>query len=130
MTRSRWVATGLLVLAFALGGLAGGAATMMADRKSHGRRDPYSPQAYAQRLATDLSLDAAQREAVAGVILRHQPVMDSIWAQVREQFNAERQAMRQDIRAILNPEQLDRYNAMVARFDSLRHARAKHRERR
>lgn len=126
MTRSRWVATGLLALAFALGGLAGGAATMLADRDTHARRDPFSPDAYARRLAEDLSLDATQQRAVAEVITRHQPVMDSIWAQVREQFNVERQAMRRDIRALLTPDQVEKYNAMVARFDSLRQARGKH----
>ncbi len=125
MNRSRWVATGLLVLAFALGALAGGAATMLADRDTHARRDPFSPQAYARRLAAELELDASQQQAVVEVITRHQPVMDSIWGQVREQFNAERQAMRRDIRALLNPDQVERYNEMVARFDSLRQQRGK-----
>lgn len=125
MTRSRWVATGLLALAFALGALAGGAATMAADRTSHKSRDRYSPQSFAERLASDLGLDAAQQQAVVEAIERHQPVMDSIWAQVREQFSAERQSLRQDIRALLSPEQVQKYNELVARYDSLRQQRGR-----
>lgn len=120
MTRSRWVATGLLGLAFALGGLAGGAATMLADRKTHPPRDPFSAQSYAQRLADEVGLSPEQQQAVVAVIEQHQPVMDSIWSTVREQFDAERQLMRHDIRKLLAPQQLEKYNAMVARLDSLR----------
>jgi hypothetical protein len=123
MTRSRWAATGLLALTFALGGLVGGAATTLADRQSHKGRDPYSPQSYAERLADELGLDPRQQEAVVEVVHRHQPVMDSIWTTVREQFAPARQAMRQEIRALLTPEQVEKYNAMVARYDSLRRSR-------
>jgi hypothetical protein len=125
MTKSRLAATGLLALAFALGGLAGGAATMLADRETHDRPDPYSHESYAERLARELGLDAGQQRAVVAVMERHQPVMDSIWNTVREQFTAERRAMRADIRAILTPDQVERYNQMVARYDSLRQARSK-----
>jgi len=130
MSRSRMMATGLLALAFALGGLAGGAATMLADRSTGRHRDPYSPQSYAERLAVDLKLDASQRAAVAAVLQRHQPVMDSIWATVREQFAAERQATRRDIREVLTAEQIETYNALVAKYDSLRQARGKRHGRR
>jgi len=125
MSRSRVAATGMLALAFALGGLAGGAATTLADRTGNRHRDPYSPQSYAERLSTELALDPEQQRAVAAILQEHQPHMDSIWTTVRERFTAERQATRRDIRAVLNPEQIERYGALVARFDSVRQARGK-----
>jgi hypothetical protein len=125
MTRSRWAATGLLALVFALGALTGGAATMFADKTSHRGGDRYSPQSYAERLAEDLALDAARQRQVVAVIERHQPAMDSIWTQVRDQFSAQRQSLRQDIRSVLTPEQVEKYNALVARYDSLRQNRGK-----
>ena len=123
MTRSRWVATGLLILAFALGALAGGAATMVADRDGHRPRDPYSPQSFAQRLAGELTLSPAQEQQVLTILERHQPAMDSIWRQVRVQFDSERQEVRREIRALLAPDQEQKYDAMLARLDSLRRER-------
>ena len=42
---------------------------------------------------------------------------------VRAALESERQAVRRDIRAVLTPEQITKYDAMLARRDSLRHAR-------
>ena len=125
MTRSRWVASGLLILVFALGALAGGAASSLADRDRGGRRDPWSPQSYAEFLGRELTLDPAQQKVIVEVIERHLPVMDSIWSQMKVNYAAERQAMRKDIRALLTEEQTAKYNALVARFDSLRREREK-----
>jgi len=125
MTKPRLVAGGLLALTFALGMLAGGAATMAADRTGHRRGDPYSPTSYASRLAGDLGLAPDQEAKVVEVLERHQPIMDSIWSQVGSQFDAERQNLRRDIRALLTSDQQAKYEAMLARLDSLRRNRGK-----
>ena len=125
MTKSRLVASGLLAVTFALGALAGGAATMAADRTGHRRGDPYSPSSYASRLAEELTLAPEQEVKVVEVLERHQPAMDSIWAQVGSQFDAERQGLRRDIRALLTPDQQAKYQTMLARLDSLRRSRGK-----
>ncbi len=125
MSKSRLVAGGLLAVTFALGALAGGAATMVADRTGHHRGDPYSPPSYASRLAEDLGLAPEQEAKVVEVLERHQPAMDSIWAQVGSQFDAERQTLRRDIRALLTPDQQAKYQTMLARLDSLRRNRGK-----
>jgi hypothetical protein len=75
-----------------------------------------------QRLQYELDLTADQAAQVTEVVRRHEPAMDSILAPVRPQFNAERQAVRREIRALLAPDQVRRYDGMIARRDSL-HAR-------
>jgi hypothetical protein len=126
MTKSRLAASGLLALVFALGALVGGAATMLADRSRHEIARFGDPQSFALYLKDELGLTGEQREKVVTVLDRHQPAMDSIWGQVRPQFEAERQAVRQEIQALLSPDQARRYQALNARRDSLRRARSQH----
>jgi Spy/CpxP family protein refolding chaperone len=118
MTRSRLGAAGMLLAAFVLGGLVGGAATTsMADRRVPKRPRP----SYVERLAADLVLTEAQQDSVRAVLDRHQPAMDSLWESIRPQFQSERQAIRDQITALLTPEQQSRY-AALQRQDSLRRA--------
>ena len=122
MTRSRLGAAFLLVATFVIGGLVGGAATSMADRKSYspGRADHPRP-SFVDRLQADLGLTSGQRDRVQAVLDRHQPAMDSLWQLIRPQFQSERQAIRNAISALLTPEQQTKYT-LLQRQDSLRHA--------
>jgi hypothetical protein len=127
MTRSRVAASGLLALVFALGALAGGAATMLADRSRHPAPRFAEPHGFARYLKDELGLTKEQETRVIEILDRHQPAMDSIWSLVRPQFDAERQAVRREIRALLSAEQTSRYETINARRDSLRQNRgAKH----
>ena len=121
MTRTRLGAVGLLLGTLVLGGLLGGAATTIVDRKAHKvRRDRPRP-TYVDRLSAELGLSEAQRESVQAVLERHQPAMDSLWMKVRPMFQAERQAVRNEITLHLTPEQQARYTEMQ-RQDSIRRA--------
>lgn len=120
MTRSRTGAALMLIAAFVLGGLVGGAATMMADRKTHSGKHAPRP-TYVERLTADLSLSEAERDSIQAVLDRHQPAMDSLWEQIRPQFQSERQAIRNAISGLLNPEQRAKYTELQ-RQDSLRRA--------
>lgn len=132
MTNSRWAATGLLGLVFALGGLAGATATMLADNdhpplSPHGKtRAAYIAQMrqeFVEQLKSELLLSASQERSVNQILDQHQPAMDSLWRSVRTQFEAERQAVRREIGAMLAPEQQSRYQALLAKRDSVRQAR-------
>jgi hypothetical protein len=132
MTRSRWVASGLLALAFALGGLVGGVATIAADKdhppvesraRSRAAWQAQMRQEYLDQLRSELGLTAAQEQAVVAVLDQHQPAMDSIWRLVRTHFDAERQQVRRDIRAVLSEGQQGKYDAFVIKRDSLLQAR-------
>jgi hypothetical protein len=121
MTRSR-LAAGLLLLAtFVLGGFFGGAVSTYAERrdfaKRHGHRERPT---YVDRLDQEISLSSPQRDSISLILDRHRPVMDSLWAIVGPQFDSERESIRREIRALLSPEQLDKYNAMIQRQDTRR----------
>ncbi len=124
MMKSRLAAFRLLALAFALGGLAGGAATMLAERGAHpeGPREG-GPQGYVNMLKAELDLSAEEQQVVGGILKRHEPAMDSIWQMVRPQFEAERQAVRREVRAVLKPDQAAKYDRLIARRDSIHRAR-------
>lgn len=121
MTKSRSGAALLLLAAFIFGGLVGGAATTFADRGRRSKQHPKPRPTYVERLSADLSLSAAQRDSVQTLLDRHQPAMDSLWEQIRPQFQSERQAIRNAISALLSAEQQARY-AELQRQDSLRRA--------
>lgn len=114
MTRSRSGAAALLVATFVLGGLVGGAATVLA---SHRGPRP----SFVERLSNDLSLTRSQRDSIQVVLDRHQPAMDSLWQIIRPQFQTERQAIRREISALLTSEQQTKY-LELQRQDSLHRA--------
>ena len=120
MTRSRTGALALLIAAFVLGGLVGGAATSMADRRSHKTKVDHPPRpTYVERLGAELSLTPAQMDSVRAVLQRHQPAMDSIWESIRPLMASERQSIRNHIKALLTPDQQTSY-LELQRQDSLR----------
>jgi hypothetical protein len=122
MSRSRLGAVALLLATFVLGGLVGGAATSMADRRTHQHRAERPPRpSYVDRLGSELGLSEAQKDSVRAVLERHQPAMDSLWESIRPLLQSERQAIRSQIHALLSEEQQAKYIALQ-RQDSLRRA--------
>lgn len=121
MTRSR-LAAGLLLLAtFVLGGFFGGAVSTYAERRDFAKRHGHKERpTYVDRLDQEVSLRPLQRDSISAILDRHRPVMDSLWAIVGPQFDSERESIRREIRAVLSPEQLERYNAMTQRQDNRR----------
>jgi len=121
MTRSR-LAAGLLLLAtFVLGGFFGGAVSTYAERRDFGKRHGHKERpTYVDRLDQEISLRPPQRDSISLILDRHRPVMDSLWAIVGPQFDSERESIRREIRALLSPEQVDKYNAMIQRQDTRR----------
>ncbi len=131
MTKSRFGAMALLVATFVLGGLLGGALTSLAERRSHDRGRERRPRpSYVERLSQDLDLTPDQREKIQAALDRHQPRMDSLWAQIRQQFpqlENQRVAVRQEVLSLLTPEQQARYTAIIQRQDSIRKANERNR---
>lgn len=122
MTKSRGGALLLLIGTFVLGGLLGGTLTSWGERRSHDQRRDRPRPTYVERLSQDLDLTPDQRERIQQVLDRHQPAMDSLWAQIRPQFESERQVIRQEIITLLTAEQQAKYAAILQRQDSLRRA--------
>lgn len=111
----------LLVATFVLGAFVGGAATTFAERRSHAKHERSRP-SFVERLTKELDLTATQRDSIQAVFDRHQPAMDSLWQRMRPEFESERQVIRNEVTALLTPEQRAKYAALIQRLDSLRRA--------
>ncbi len=112
MTKSKTSALLLLVAAFVLGALAGGAVSALASSPNKWR----SKEAMIERMSADLNLSDAQQDTIRAIIDRH-----------HQRFRAIREEVRQDIRGALTDEQRNRYDALT---DSLKktHDRDNHRD--
>jgi len=130
MTKSRLGAVVMLVATFVLGGLLGGSVTGFVEGRAHRVRRPRPT--YVERLSMDLGLSPDQKDRIQAILDRHQPTMDSIWTEVRQQFpqmETERVKVRQEVFAVLTPDQQAKYNAIIQRQDSLRRANGPERNR-
>jgi Spy/CpxP family protein refolding chaperone len=115
MTRSKLGAVLLLLGVFALGAVAGGVGLRMAEGGKgprHGGRE-----GYIERLTSALDLTAVQQDSIRTILERGEPLMDSLWHDVRPRFDSLRVALRAEIRAQLTPEQQRRYTEMLERRD-------------
>jgi hypothetical protein len=116
MTKSKLSAVALLIGAFVLGALTGGAALALADRggdaglKSRGDRG-----GFIERLEQDLGLSLEQRQSAELVLKRHRPKMDSLWAEVAPRFETLRAEVRSELNALLTPEQQVKLQEMMER---------------
>lgn len=113
-------ATILLLAAFVAGGFVGGAATLAVDRQQDVSTGNHRERpGYAERLTNELGMTSEQRQAVEEILAQHEPTMDSLMRAMRHspEARAIRDAVRSEIRALLTPEQQERYADMLARQD-------------
>lgn len=111
LNRSKLAAVGLLAAVFVAGGLAGWGGREAAERDRPGPRR--GPDALVSFLSRELDLNAAQRDSVCAVILRHRPETDSLWARVRPQFDSIRARMRAEIDAQLTQAQRTKHQQLI-----------------
>jgi Spy/CpxP family protein refolding chaperone len=108
LPKSKILAIGLLA-AVAVAGFAAGAATM--SRADTSRRD-YS---YSAQLADQLGLSRVQQDSIHAIMRSHRAEMQAIIAPVKERLDSVRTQAREEIKALLTPDQRVRYEEMVAR---------------
>jgi hypothetical protein len=101
-----WAAT-LLLAVFAAGAVFGGVAS-----RALGIGDP-TPEV----LEIELTLTMEQRAEVDSILQRQQSEMQLLWSQMRPQFDALREGVREQIMAILYEDQQARYRELIARSD-------------
>jgi uncharacterized membrane protein len=70
------------------------------------------PPEAAERLADQLQLDAAQREQFRKVLDEHRTKFEQVHREARERFDSEQQELRQGIRALLRPDQVQRFDRL------------------
>lgn len=119
MIRSRMSAAGLLLAAAAVGGIVGAVATSYTGHRGGSGSNRGGHEGYLERMTGELGLSAPQQDSVRAILQRSEPAMDSLWRDIRPRFDSLRQVARNAILAQLDAEQQLKYQAMLARRDSL-----------
>lgn len=114
---------GVLLLALAFGaGLAGGMALervratrefRAAARARAEMRRPGGP----MEAFRELDLTAEQREGIRTILEASRPLVDSVFGSTMPRMSAIHDSVRAEIRALLTPEQQERFDAMAPRWE-------------
>ena len=118
MTKAKRVAALYLAVVFVAGGLFGFVAHGL-YRQTTARAEIRPPdpkqfrERYLDKLERELSLTAAQRPQVAAILDRTGDGFRELRERMNPEFEAIRRQQRQDIRALLSPEQQGKYQKML-----------------
>lgn len=117
--RTRWLAVGLLALAFVAGALGGVAADRLLS--SAPAPEPAGPRGGAPpgavfppgfAIARELDLTPEQRERIQAILAAERSKADSVMRAVRPLLQARYDSSLQAVRAVLTPEQRDRFDQL------------------
>lgn len=116
-------ALALLLLTFVVGVLGG----MAIERLRMTRRPPRQPAAMLgmrgggmPRMFEELDLTPDQRQRIEGILQQSRPLTDSVLQSSLPRLRAIRDSVRLQIRAVLTPEQQERFDAMEPRWGDRR----------
>jgi Spy/CpxP family protein refolding chaperone len=116
--RSKAMAGALILATFVAGAAVGVVGSSVTEDGDRGRRDRDRPRmSYAERLQNELGLTDAQRESVSAILDRRQDAMRQIWEETRPRFDSLRVQVRNEITALLDESQREKYQALIARAD-------------
>lgn len=90
------------------------------DRRDRGAR-------LAARLNSELQLTPEQQVKVEATLASNRERAQQFWNESRSAYETLREEFRRDIRALLTPEQQERFDEMVQRDDERRRRREEHR---
>lgn len=106
---------------FVLGMLCGGLAIHLVEDRAFGlspRSGPRGgPGEVVKQLTTELSLDTAQQEQLTTILEETRTRYVKLYEPIRPEHERIRQEGRDRIRAILKPEQVDKYNEFLRQLD-------------
>jgi hypothetical protein len=88
------------------------------------------PQVLLERLTRELDLDVAQRQQIGAVLEASRGRVEVLQRDVRAQFEQEQRALRDEIRKLLRPDQLERFDRSIERGRRLRPGRGRGQDRR
>ena len=76
-----------------------------------GARRSGPPRMLVERLAGELNLTSEQRTKVEEILTARRARLETVQREVRERFDTEQQALRDEIRAVLTPDQQQKFDA-------------------
>ncbi len=125
MMRSRKWMWATLVLTLILGMSLG----VRLDRNlhfwSHGHDSESRSRRFMSMLEKELELSSEQKENLTKVLAANREKADAFWSDTRNSYAELRKEFRKQIRSVLNPEQQERFDAMMAEVDARREERRK-----
>src|SRR6266850_1345444 len=115
----------VLVVVFVLGSITGAALTGLYRSRASGDRPERSSHDRFQKMQRDLSLTEDQTKSVSAILDETRNEYRALRAELRPRFEEPRQKARTKIRALLTPEQQQKFDAMVAQQDAQREGEQK-----
>lgn len=117
----------ILILVFLLGALAGVAGTVWLGPHITARLQPHDPQKgkqeFLRHVRKELDLSPEQATQFNAIAEQTWSRWDALHQQMEPQFESIRMEGRAKLRALMNPEQVQKFDRMLAEFDA---ARRKH----
>ncbi|HYT49044.1 MAG TPA: hypothetical protein VEL78_01545 [Pyrinomonadaceae bacterium] len=110
----------VLVVVFALGSITGAALTGLYRSRAGADRPDRAMHDHFEKMRRDLNLTDEQTKSVSAILDETRNEYRSLRAELRPRFEEPRQKARTKIRALLTPEQQQKFDALVAQQDAQR----------
>jgi Spy/CpxP family protein refolding chaperone len=117
----------VLVVVFVLGSITGAALTGLYRSRAGADRPDKAMHERFEKMRTELSLTDEQTKAVSAILDETRNEYRALRAELRPRFEEPRQKARAKIRALLTPEQQQKFDARVAQQDAQRETEQKNR---
>jgi len=113
----------VLVVVFVLGSVTGAAITGFYHAMAHNTHS--TPHERMEKLRRDLNLTDEQMKSVSAILDETRNEYKALKTELKPRFDEPRQKARSKIRALLTPEQQQKFDAMVAQQDAEREGEQK-----
>lgn len=117
----------VLVVVFVLGSITGAALTGLYRSRSGSDGRERNPQQRFEKIRSELNLTEDQTKAVSAILDETRNEYRTLRGELKPRFDEPRQKARVKIRALLSPEQQQKFDAMVAQHDAQRESELKKR---
>jgi len=110
----------VLVVVFVLGSITGAALTGLYRSRAGAEHPEKAMHDHFEKMRRDLNLTDEQTKSVSAILDETRNEYRSLRAELRPRFEEPRQKARTKIRALLTPEQQQKFDALVAQQDAQR----------
>lgn len=117
----------VLVVVFVLGSITGAALTGLYRSRAGNSRPDRNGHSRFEKMRTELNLTEEQTKAVSAILDETRNEYRTLRSELRPKFEEPRQKARTKIRALLNQEQQQKFDAIVAQQDAQREGEQKKR---